>query len=364
MSLEMSITDLQALCDESVEESLILEFKPCNELKIGSVYLDKKREEQNRTRESVLEELTKDVTAFINATGGTIIYGVIERRSRAAKLDTKNAFNNKTSQDNVSPERVTEWLRFNINPHPVINVYSILHDKNDPESGWYLVIDVPQGDTAYMAWDKRFYKRVGKTTQRMEQYEVVDVMNRIRGADLDLKLKLKEIDPYKENQTWLALRASVTSNNYIASEYGALKFTFAYPIEIDDRFIRESFRNSFIESCGLHIDGYNERPHAKSIYIQWGASSGSVVFPGVWYNFNRRRIPIGVHKIGQLDNPVYIFSAELFTINRLPKKFLYSIEYDEHLEEFLPFLIVPSSHQNVIDNFWTTYHGALALLKK
>ena len=361
--LVMNISELQGLCDESVEESLILEFKPCNELKIDTEYRDKKREVQRRTREVILEELTKDVSALLNATGGTIIYGLLEKRSRANKLDTKNAFNSKNTQDNVPPERVTEWLRFNINPPPAINVYSILQDQEDPESSWFLVVDVPQGDTAYMAWDKRFYKRVGTTVQRMEQYEVVDVMNRIRGADLDLKLNMKETNANRENWTRLDLRVSITSKNYIASEYGALKLTFAYPIELVDRIVRLIFRNSFVESTGFYLDGYEGRPRAKSINIRWGASTGNVVFPGDWHSFNNNRIPIEVLDIAHLGNPVYIFSAELFTINRLPKKLLYSILYDKSEEFFYPIEISPANYQKVIDDYWKTFHEASNFFK-
>jgi hypothetical protein len=72
----LQIEDLKAFCTSHEEESVILEFKPCSELKVGSIFRDKKGKERKRSKDDVLRELTKDVTAFLNSAGGKIIYGI------------------------------------------------------------------------------------------------------------------------------------------------------------------------------------------------------------------------------------------------------------------------------------------------
>jgi hypothetical protein len=224
----LKIEDLQELCDEREEESLSLEFKPCNELKIGTEFWDKSGQTRKRQRDDVLNELTKDVSAFLNSAGGTIIYGILEKNSRADSLDEAYSFRLGSKQDNVQSEKVVDWLRAHIQPPPTIDVYPVL-ETQDRNSPWYLVIEIPQGQQAYMARDHKFYKRIGSTVQPMKQYEVSDVMNRTWAAALDLRIEIRSQTKRPNGWVNLALGVQITSKNFISSEYGALKITAAYP---------------------------------------------------------------------------------------------------------------------------------------
>jgi len=66
--------DIQNLITSGARESQILEFKACDALE---------------KKDSKRRELAKDVSAFANATGGTIVYGLIESASRheAERID-------------------------------------------------------------------------------------------------------------------------------------------------------------------------------------------------------------------------------------------------------------------------------------
>ncbi len=184
----LKIEDLERLCKEHEAESLVLEFKPCNELRPRGGVDAKGRP---RSLDAVKTELSRDVSAFLNSAGGTIIYGIREYRSRssssssrAKELDRKSAFQGKDPRE----DRVTEWIRAHVQPPPDVNVYSVLVDRDDPESSpWFLVVQIPQGLLAYMAKDDIFHKRVSNVRQHMAQYEVMDVMNRAQGATLELK---------------------------------------------------------------------------------------------------------------------------------------------------------------------------------
>jgi hypothetical protein len=328
------IEDLQRLCDEHEEESLRLEFKSCNELKVGSHDYESGT---SRSKDKVLNELTKDVTAFLNSTGGTIIYGIREKKSRADEIDKANSFKG-NDQDNVWPEKVIDWLRDNIQPPPTVDVYRVFEKDSDPQSSWYLVIEIPQGQQAYMTRDHRFYKRVGATVKLMEQYEVSDVMNRTRAAVLDWRMKLHNYD--LSNRVWNRLRLDieVTSTNFVASEYGALKLTIAYPL----RFMEGtpfSFRGSYFErSTGLSLGGELD-PSAESLMVRWGAALGNVVFPGDWYNFYGNGFIIDMPSLAFIPSSTYLFQIELFTNGQSKKDCSAPIKLDTKkafLSEYSP----------------------------
>lgn len=357
----MDINDLRRLCEEHEEESLRLEFKSCNELKPGTLMRNKKGEEITRTRDEVLDELTKDVSSFLNSAGGTIIYGIREKDSRADCLDETNAFKPHHGH-NIHSERVIDWLRSHIYPPPTVDVYRVFQELGDSQSPWYLVIEIPQGLQVYMARDHRFYKRVGNIPKPMEQYEVVDVMNRTRGAALDLRIKIQNHQSYKHWDT-LTLEVAVTSTNFIASEYGALKLTLAQPI----RFVRSSLLSpsNFNSSTGLSLEGYDEIARAESYMMRWGANAGVVVFPEDWFDFlGNNHILIEVPGLARLLSPIYLIKAELFTTSRVSKKLLYTIQQKPLKREFEIHEVNISNQTDIIQLFWETYRKGQKFLRR
>lgn len=352
---------LRQLCRERKEESLRLEFKPCNELKVGTKFRDKKGETRERQLTNVLIELTKDVTAFLNSAGGTLIYGVLEdKKSRAKRLDKENAFNASDKGNNIRSEKVINWLRAHIQPSPTVDVYQVFLNKDD-ESSWYLVLEIEQGQQAYQAKDHKFYKRIGNTVQAMEQYEVVDVMNRTRAAAL--RLRVTDFRQLSErNPVWsqLSFGIMVTSTNYVASEYGALKLTLAYPL----RFVTDVAigRGGDVRKRSW-LKLLEEVAHAQSVMVHWGANTGNIVFPGDWFDFygSEFRILAPVHQI--IQDPIYLFQTEVFTINSISKKNLYVIHKKENGEDFRLVEIDPSDRDKWEASFWPTYHNAMTTLR-
>lgn len=111
-----TIDALTRLCEEREEESHTLEFKPCNELKAGTEYY-KDGKKTTRSTEDVKEELSRDVSSFLNSAGGTIIYGIRDEGDRAAGLDTQNAFKGEPGHE-IRTDRVNEWIRRHVQPPP------------------------------------------------------------------------------------------------------------------------------------------------------------------------------------------------------------------------------------------------------
>jgi hypothetical protein len=154
--------DLQALITNQVQEGFDLEYK-------ASVALDK--QDSNRT------EISKDVSAFANSAGGTIVYGIGENKHFPTHLDAGS-----------DPTLITkEWLEQIINSHIHRRIDGIrikqIQLTQSPGRVAY-VVHVPQSTTAHQARDKRYYKRHNFECLAMEDYEIRDVMNRSEGPDL------------------------------------------------------------------------------------------------------------------------------------------------------------------------------------
>ena len=353
------IEDLQKLCDERQEESFKLEFKCCNELRPGTPL----RGTATRTRDGVIDELTKDITALLNSAGGTIIYGILERDSRAKEIDRNHAF----GQGDIPPEKVVQWLRAHVQPSPTVDVYRVFEHAGDPDSPWYLVIEALQGQQAYMARDHRFYRRIGDTVRQMEQYEVVDAMNRTQGALLAIRLRVSDqSQPVPMERSGLVpLEIAVTSSNFIASEYGAVTVTAAHPIRLINDFTRPVFRSCYSNPLeGLHIEGEDYAPNAQLVKIRWGVSTGTVILPGDWHILFHRPVLIQVPPLSSLPDPTYLIQTELFTMNMRSKQNLFCLRKQSSGEGFEIQEVEPSQHTGIMASFWHTYHAAREKLQK
>ena len=112
----------------------------------------------------------------------------------------------------------------------------------------------------------------------------------------------------------------------------------------------------FEPSTGLPLPGYDDVPHAQSMKICWGASQGTVIFPGDWHDFYRPFF-LEVPDLSLLPNPSYLLSAELFTVNSPAKRILYSIQRDAE-GGFGIDRVGSGDYHSRAESFWATYHSA------
>lgn len=170
---------IRGLIAERVQEDLHLDYKAAASLS---------KEDKKKT------EMSKDVSAFANADGGVIIYGVGEDPSDDSFPGTIDAIDSKTLTAEWLEQVITSRIQPKI-PGIEIHVVEVMPGRV------VYIIEVPKGDTAYQASDKRYHKRLGRTTVAMEDYEVRDVMNRKTtpkvGIELSLVRRVREIrDPF------------------------------------------------------------------------------------------------------------------------------------------------------------------------
>jgi len=150
---ELAIEDINA---ERIEQLVALH--PAENIR-----LDFKRELKLTNQKDRLD-VSKDVCAFSNASGGLLIYGVEERfvegQSRFAAGTTPLA-------DNLR-DRLLDTLDGLIDPHPPVRVQAVAVG----ESGWYLVVKVEPSYYELHAVDGQFYTRTDKGNHRMSATEV------------------------------------------------------------------------------------------------------------------------------------------------------------------------------------------------
>jgi predicted HTH transcriptional regulator len=166
---EWTEDDLLALIRDGVEEGLDLEYKQCAALQ--------KHDSQRR-------EISKDVSAMANSAGGTIIYGIVEKGHLPIGLDL-----------GFDPTDITkEWLehvildtiRSRLNGVIINSVNLVSHAIGRVA----YVVYVPQSHTAHQTSDKKYYKRFNFEATAMDDYEVRDILNRLKHPVLLPQFKL------------------------------------------------------------------------------------------------------------------------------------------------------------------------------
>jgi len=159
-----------------------------------NISLDYKASESFGRNDSRKAEITKDVSAFANSAGGTIIYGIKEY-SELSKKHLPEKF------DPVDRTQFTrEWIEQiinNIRPRiSNISIQPVSIDDNDNHVVY--VVDIPQGLTAHQAIDYRYYKRFNFESVPMHDHEIRDVNARGQYPLLNLEFDIV-VETYYES---------------------------------------------------------------------------------------------------------------------------------------------------------------------
>ncbi len=154
---------LESMIATGIEENLMLDYKDAAALA---------NTERNKP------EITKDVTAFANSAGGTIIYGIFE----APKAPHKPGGYAPVNRKEVSKEWLEQIIQ-TIQPRVPATIYVVPIDEANDEVCY--VVEVQQSDTAHQARDRRYYKRYDFNSLPMDDHEVRDVMHRRRHPRID-----------------------------------------------------------------------------------------------------------------------------------------------------------------------------------
>ena len=234
----MDLEKINSFIENKIEENLNLDYKASGSLQRN----DKKT-----------NEISKDVSAFANSDGGTIIYGIKEDQINRHLPDSIDPI----SRNEISKEWLEQIIQSKIRPR--INGI-IIHSVTIEEQTDKVVyaVEIPKSNTAHQANDKKYYKRFNFNSEPMYDYEIRDILNRNKSPIIDIELDIKKYtyevkkqnfgmptfnlgtagiyqnsEPPKEYKTNYTLRIFARNNGRVLANY-----LNAY-IEIPEKYLKE-----------------------------------------------------------------------------------------------------------------------------
>ena len=144
--------------------------------------------------DNVRNELSKQISAFANTGGGTIVYGVSDALPGATRTVDNNG-----GVSLLIKNGIKEWLE-DIIPQLVdfplarFNIYVVVGDA--PTSGiaagkGLILVEIPESESApHQANDNRYYARVGGKSRPIPHRLVLDIMGRARHPKMNVTCKV------------------------------------------------------------------------------------------------------------------------------------------------------------------------------
>ena len=133
-------------------------------------------------------EIAKDVSAFANSDGGTIIYGIREYQFETRHLPEKI---DPIDRISFSKETLEQIINSRISPRIheiVITPVSIGSSENNHV---VYIVEIPKTNTAHQSSDKKYYRRYNFQSIIMDDWEIKDIINRQSRAIVDITFRPK-----------------------------------------------------------------------------------------------------------------------------------------------------------------------------
>ena len=166
--------DLDNLVSQHASERSDLEFKRCDAL----------REKPGQSRSKIIAEVSKDVSALANGAGGAIVYGIQETSLEASSLD--DGFDPSGSDPN--PEWLEQIIATNIRPKLDGVVIRPIPLSGQRQGKFAYLVVVRPSPRGCQANDGRYYRRRNFQNDRLEDWEIRELMNRATQAKAVLKI--------------------------------------------------------------------------------------------------------------------------------------------------------------------------------
>lgn len=158
-------------------------------------YKDKRRLLPTNKRRP--DELSKDVSSFLNSDGGVLIYGVPETNDpnvtggAPIPLNVSGSTGIGFNVGEIDKETIENLITSNIQPRPGPDQFQITEVKHGQRIVFVVQVAVGIGEV-WQAKDKRYYRRFHYKAEPMEHYEIGMVRNRNIGPHLKLVFGVDE----------------------------------------------------------------------------------------------------------------------------------------------------------------------------
>ena len=175
MAAEWGEVDLNKLITDQVEENIHLDYKAADALGKS----DRKK-----------KEISKDVSAFANSDGGTIIYGIKEYDD-----PQKNHIPEKIDPV-IQTEFTKEWLEQVISSNIFPRISGIIIEPiriNGSGNKVVYKVNIPKSFTVHQAKDLKYYKRFNFESVAMYDFEIKDILNRATKPIIKLDFTIQKV---------------------------------------------------------------------------------------------------------------------------------------------------------------------------
>ena len=135
------------------------------------------------------EDISKDVSSFLNSDGGVLVYGVPESEDPSVTGGSPVPGGPEIGfqRGEVGKETIENLITSNIQPRPSPDLFQVAEVPYGDDGRTVFVVEVAVGTgDAWQAKDKRYYKRFQYKAEPMEHYEINMVRDRNLGPDLKL----------------------------------------------------------------------------------------------------------------------------------------------------------------------------------
>ena len=139
------------------------------------------------------EDISKDVSSFLNSDGGVLVYGVPETNdpNSTGGSPLPSGSDIGFRRGDIDKETIENLITSNIQPRPGPELFQVTEVPHGDNGRIVFVVEVKVGDgDVWQAKDKRYYRRFHFKAEPMEHYEINMVRNRRSGPDLRLTFGL------------------------------------------------------------------------------------------------------------------------------------------------------------------------------
>ena len=141
------------------------------------------------------DDISKDVSSFLNSDGGVLVYGVPESTEEGVTggSPAEGAGEIGFLRGEIDKETIEDLVTSNIQPKPGPELFHVTEVPYGDDGRIVFIIEVAVGfGDVWQARDKRYYKRFHYKAEPMEHYEINMVRERNSGPDLGLTFGLND----------------------------------------------------------------------------------------------------------------------------------------------------------------------------
>ena len=138
-------------------------------------------------RQKRAEDISKDVSSFINSDGGVLVYGVPETNdpNSTGGSPVPSGCDVGYQRGDIDKEAIENLITSHIQPRPGPELFQVSEVPFGDDGRLVFIVEVGTGNgDVWQAKDKRYYKRFQYKAEPMEHYEINMVRNRSLGPDL------------------------------------------------------------------------------------------------------------------------------------------------------------------------------------